>query len=97
MTDGVKADPEHLRQLATRLHQAASALDGVIGSVPPMPEVTTSSEKVSYTVSEIMKAAGALMTGVGETADKVHESDGSYGEIDNRNAEDIGRVPKSTG
>lgn len=95
MTDEVKADPERLERMAAQLRESTSAVDQPARSVPEMPEVTTSGEPVSYTISELMRTIGALAAGAQETADKIDASGGSYGQVDNRNADDLGRDTRS--
>jgi hypothetical protein len=94
MSDGIKANPGQLQGMAGQLRSGAEGLDGVADASPPPPEATTSNEKVGHTLAEIMKATGALVAGMHETADKIDASDGSYGDMDNQNASDIAGVPK---
>lgn len=94
--DGIKAEPDGLRQMASELRDSTSGLEGAAKSVPPMPEVTISNQNVGYTLSEITKAAAAVAAGVEDIANKIDASDGSYAEVDNRNAEDLYGVPKFT-
>lgn len=93
MSDGIKADPEQLKGMAGELSKGPQGLQELAKSSPPPPQVTSSSDKVGYALSEIMRAAGALIAGMDDTASKIHASNGSYGETDNQNARDIGNVP----
>ena len=95
MTDEVKADPERLERMAAQLRESTSAVERPARSVPEMPEVTSSGESVSYTISELMKTIGGLAAGTQETADKIHASGGSYGTVENDNVEDLESDPRS--
>ncbi|MFC7343259.1 hypothetical protein [Saccharopolyspora griseoalba] len=92
--DHVKADPDSLRQMSNKLRAGTSGLEGPAKSAPEMPEVTISNQNVGHTISEITKTAAALAAGVEDIARKIDASDGSYAEVDNRNAEDLYGVPK---
>lgn len=81
--DGIEADSESLRQMATQLRDSTSGLDGAAKSSPPMPNVTISSDRVGHTLSEITKTVGGLIAGVEDTASKIDASDGSYAQVDN--------------
>ncbi len=95
--NGIKADPESLREMAGQLRDSASSLESSANSAPPVPEVTTSSENVGHTLSEITKTVAGLMAGVHQTAGQIDASDGSYGETDNTAAHDIERSGRNLG
>lgn len=93
--DGMKVDPERLRQMAAALHDSTGAAENAGCSAAPMPEVTSSNKNVSHTIAEIMKAVGALGEGVHRTADNIHASDGSYEDTDNHAASNFDfEIPK---
>lgn len=79
---GMLVDSGALQNMANQLHGSTAALEAVGAAEPPLPVVTTSSVKVGETLSEIMKAVAGLMAGMQDTADQIHASDGSYGQID---------------
>ncbi len=91
MTDGIKADRESLRAMANALRASNDQLVGTAKTMPAMPQVSTSAEKVGFTLSEITKTAAGLIAGVEDTANKIDASDGSYGQVDNANAADVRR------
>lgn len=93
----VKADGEHLAEMASRLRESTTGLEGAAKSVPPMPEVSVSADKVSHTLTEITKTVAGLMAGVEQTASEIDASDGSYGEIDNTAATDLKRTGSAIG
>lgn len=95
-TDGLKADPDGLRRMATALRESTSGVDALSKSVPQTPEVTISSKPVGDTIAELLKLTGAIVAGVEDIANKIDASDGSYAEVDNRSAEDLYGVPKFT-
>lgn len=96
MNDGLKTEPERLREMAGQLKASTDALSGTGQSAPPPPEVTTSSERVGHTLTEIMNGVAALTTAVQDTSSKIDASDGSYAESDNRSVEGLHQVPKFT-
>lgn len=71
------------------MRSSTDGLDSAAKSAPAMPEVSTSAEKVSYTLGELSQAAAGLIATIDEVAGKIDASDGSYGEVDNRNAEQL--------
>lgn len=85
----MKADREQLAAMAGQLRDATTELEGAAKSAPPAPEVSVSTEKVSYTLSAITKATAGLMAQVEQTASQIDSSDGSYGETDNTAAIDL--------
>lgn len=87
--DEVHVGHEQLRGMASALRSSTDRLDSAAKSAPAMPEVSTSAEKVSYTLGELSQAAAGLIATVDEVAGKIDASDGSYGEVDNRNAEQL--------
>ncbi|PRW62073.1 hypothetical protein [Actinopolyspora mortivallis] len=87
--DGVHVGHEQLRHMASALRNSTDELEPAAKAVPDMPEVSTSAEKVSYTLGELSQAAAGLIATVGEVAAKIDASDGSYGDVDNRNAEQL--------
>ncbi len=91
----VTADSDGLRQMASQLRASTSGIEEAAKSVPDMPEVTTSSDKVGHTISEIMKTTAAVVAGVEDIANKIDANDGSYAQTDNQNADDLGKLPKS--
>lgn len=80
---GVKSDSQGLRGMAEALRSSTQGVQGLAHDKPPMPEVTISSEKLGYTVSEILKAMAGLGTNVEQVAGKIDVTDGSYAETDN--------------
>jgi ABC-type transporter Mla subunit MlaD len=86
MPDNFGVDSSSLQRMVAELRASTSQLDKLSQSEPTLPVVTTSSEKVGETLSEIMRAAGGLAAAVDDIADKIHASDGSYGKIDDNNA-----------
>lgn len=89
---GTSVDTAALQNMTNQLRESTSALDAVGSTEPPLPVVTTSSDKVGETLSEIMKAAAGLMAGAHDAADQIHASDGSYGQIDNDAGEGLRRI-----
>lgn len=85
----VKADREQLAAMAGQLRDSTTDLEATAKSVPPMPEVSVSADKVSHTLSAITKAAAGLMAQAEQTASQIDASDGSYGETDNTAATDL--------
>ena len=85
----VKADRDQLAAMADQLRDSTTDLEATAKSVPPMPEVSVSADKVSYTLSAITKAAAGLMAQVEQTASQIDASDGSYGDTDNTAATDL--------
>lgn len=89
--DGIKADHESLRAMADALRTSTDTLADTAKTMPSMPQVSTSAEKVGHTLSEITKTAGGLLASVEDTAHKIDASDGSYGQVDNTNADHLQR------
>lgn len=89
--DEVKADRESLRSMANALRASTDQLAGAAKTMPAMPQVSTSAEKVGFTLSEITKTAAGLIASVNDAAAKIDASDGSYGQVDNTNADDLRR------
>ncbi len=87
----VKADRERLAAMANQLRESTTDLEGAAKSVPPMPEVSVSADKVSHTLTEITKTVAGLMAGVEQTASQIDASDGSYGETDNTAVSELER------
>lgn len=92
MADSLGVDPSSLQRMVNDLRSSTSQLDGLAQSEPPLPIVTTSSQKVGVTLSEIMKAVGGLMAAVDNIADQIHASDGSYGQIDDESVTELRRA-----
>lgn len=87
MTDEVHVGQEQLRQMASALRNSTDQLDSAAKRAPDMPEVSTSADKMSHTLGELSQAAAGLIATIEEVAGKIDASDGSYGDVDNRNAE----------
>ncbi|MBE9374810.1 hypothetical protein IQ251_10175 [Saccharopolyspora sp. HNM0983] len=87
--DEVHVSHEQVRQMASGLRNSTDQLDDAAGGSPDMPEVSTSAEKMSHTLSVLSEAAAGLIATVEEIAGKIDASDGSYGDVDNRNAQDL--------
>lgn len=92
MTGEMRADPESLQNMANEVRGSTSGLDGLAKSIPPMPEVTESSDRVGQTLSGLMRSVGELITGIDATADQIHSTDASYAQIDNDAGEMINRI-----
>lgn len=92
----MNVEPERLKQMAGKLRSSTSGLEGAAESMPPPPEVTITSDKVGYTLSEITKTAAAVAAGAQDIAGKIDASDSSYAEVDNRNADGFDQLPKFT-
>ena len=95
--DGVKADHESLQGMAADLQSSTNQLTDAAQAPPPMPQVSTSAEKVGHTLSEITKTAAGLIASVEDTAGKIDASDGSYGQADNISAEELQRLGNEPG
>ncbi len=95
--EGVKADHESLQSMATDLRGSTDQLTDAAQETPPMPQVSTSAEKVGHTLSEITKTAAGLIASVEETAGKIDASDGSYGQADNTSADELQRQGEELG
>ncbi|QGK69224.1 hypothetical protein GIY23_06470 [Allosaccharopolyspora coralli] len=87
MSDEVRVGQEQLRQMASALRSSTDELDSAAKNAPGMPEVSTSADKMSHTLGELSQAAAGLIATIEEVAGKIDASDGSYGDVDNRNAE----------
>lgn len=97
MAEEVKADREQLTGMAGALRDSTSELDSSAKTDPPMPEVSVSADKVGHTLSELTKTVGGLVAAVHQTADKIHASSGSYGEVDNHAADELRRSGSGLG
>jgi hypothetical protein len=89
--NGVKVDHDSLQSMATDLRGSTDELTAAAHAAPPMPQVSTSADKVGHTLSEITKMAAGLIAFVEDTAGKIDASDGSYGQADNTSAEELQR------
>ncbi|MHA6800616.1 hypothetical protein [Bounagaea algeriensis] len=87
--DGIHVEQSGLRSMARTLRSSTDDLGELASSMPDMPEVSTSAEKVGHTLSEITRTAAALAASVEDTAGKIDVADGSYGEVDNTGAEQL--------
>ncbi|SDK26411.1 hypothetical protein SAMN04487820_10631 [Actinopolyspora mzabensis] len=85
--NGIRADRDRLRGMASALRSSTDKLDAAANDAADMPQVSTSAEKVSHTLGELSKTAAAVIAAIDEIARDIDASDGSYGELDNRNAE----------
>ncbi|MHA6802795.1 hypothetical protein [Salinifilum ghardaiensis] len=85
--DEVQVGHEQVRQMASALRSSTDELESAAKSSPGMPEVSSSAEWMSNTLGELSEAAAGLLATVDEVAGKIDASDGSYGDVDNRNAE----------
>ncbi|MBA8826640.1 methyl-accepting chemotaxis protein [Saccharopolyspora lacisalsi] len=95
--DGIETDHEKLRSMASDLRSSTDKLTKAAQAVPPAPKVSTSAEQVGHTLSEITKTAAGLIAGLEDTAGKIDASDGSYGQVDNTNADDLQRQAEDLG
>ena len=89
--DEVHVGHEQVRQMASTLRSSTDELGEAAKDAPDMPEVSTSAEQMSRTLSELSQAAAGLGAAIDEVADKINASEGSYGEVDNQSAEQLQR------
>ncbi|GAB3283529.1 hypothetical protein [Parasphingorhabdus pacifica] len=87
--DEVHVAHDQVRQMASALRSSTDELDSAAKNAPDMPEVSTSAEKMSHTLGKLSQAAAGLIATIDEVAGKIDASDGSYGDVDNRNAEQL--------
>lgn len=87
--DEVHVGHEQLRRMASALRTSTDELDSAAKTVPDMPDVSSSADKVSHTLQELSQVAAGLIATIDEVAGKIDASDGSYGDVDNRNAEQL--------
>ncbi|MGH3794681.1 MAG: hypothetical protein ACRDSP_07300 [Pseudonocardiaceae bacterium] len=86
---GFLVDSEDVRVLAGQLHDGVSGLDEVARQGPPAPNAGASSAKVADILASIMQSIAGLIASVENTVSKIHASDGSYGDVDNRAETDL--------
>lgn len=91
MADNLGVDSSSLQQMVAELRASTSQLDKLSQSEPTLPVVTTSSAKVGETLSEIMSAVGGLMAAVDNSADQIHASDGTYGQVEGESVTQLRR------
>jgi ABC-type transporter Mla subunit MlaD len=72
MPDHFGVDSSNLQRMVAELRASTSQLDKLSQSEPTLPLVTTSSDKVGATLSELMKAVGGLVAAVDNVADQIH-------------------------
>lgn len=89
--DGITVDRESLRAMADALRTSTDKLADTATPMPAMPQVSTSADKVGHTLSEITKTVAGLVAGVEDTANRIDAGDGSYGKVDNANADHLQR------
>lgn len=87
--DGFLIDREDVQAMASQLQNGVSGLDEAVGHGPPAPNAGSSSAKVADTLASIVQAIAGLIASVEHTVSKIHASDGSYGDIDNRAETDL--------
>lgn len=90
--DGFLVDRADVRALASELQNSVSGLNEAVGHGPPAPNAGSSSAKVADTLASVVRAIAGLIASVENTASKIHASDGSYGDIDNRVETDLRRA-----
>lgn len=95
--NGVTADHESLQGMATDLRSSTDQLADAAQDVPPMPQVSTSADKVGHTLSEITKTCAGLIASVQDAAGKIDASDGSYGQADNTSADELQQQGENLG
>lgn len=61
-----EVDAERLRTMSAKLSESVTELHAAGEEHPPLPEASTSSERVGYTLSEITRTVGAIIAGVEE-------------------------------
>lgn len=90
--DGFLVDSADLGALPSQLQNSVSGLDEAVGHGPPAPNAGSSSAKVADALAAVVQAIAGLVASVENTVSKIHASDGSYGDIDNRAKTDLRRA-----
>lgn len=85
--DGYGWNPEDLKQVSTKFHDAATSLDAAAKALPEVLDLGASSQQVA---KELSTHRTWMVTGAqhaDDIADKVHATRGSYGQVEADNTD----------
>lgn len=88
---GPKVNFDGLREIAQKLHTTSDHLQGPAQQAPRSIDAGPSSAAISGALSEIMRAAGAVLATAAGTGEKVNTNNASYGEVENTNTDSLNK------
>ncbi len=87
---GYHVDPAGLDHLIRELRGGADSFNGLASLAPAAPDCGASTELVAKAIAKLVGASAALGGVLTDTANKIHQANGSYGDVENVASQSLG-------